>query len=196
MRIFLPTYFLVTMLLVFVIRVVVVKRRTGVNPVVEKWRDDLRGYVGRGLVVAELLVAVDVAFVALGRPALAYLAPIAPLEHPIAQAAGVTLLLFALAWIVLAQLQMGDSWRIGVDPDAKTALVTRGLFSRSRNPVFLGMRASLLGLFLAAPNALSLAAAVLGEVLVQVQVRVEEAYLEGVHGAAYQSYRRGVRRWI
>ncbi len=196
MRIFLPVYFVVSMLLVFVVRTLVVRRSAGVNPIAERWRDDLRGYVGRMLVVAEVLVLVDVVCVAIGGSTYARLVPIPALELPIVQAAGATLLVVALIWIVLAQIQMGDSWRIGVDPDARTALVTNGLFSRSRNPVFLGMRLSVLGAFLAAPNALALSIAVLAEVLIQVQVRVEEAYLSDVHGDAYRAYRRDVRRWI
>lgn len=193
MTYFLPAYFVVCLSLVFVVRVVLVRRRTGADPFVERWRDDLRGYVGRMLVVVVALVALDVVAVGAG----ARLVPIEVLKLPAVEAAGAALLVAALAWIVLAQVHMGDSWRIGVDPDAaKTPLVTAGLFGRSRNPVFLGMRVAMLGLVLAAPNVLSLTAAILAEVLIQVQVRVEEAYLDGVHGERYRSYRRRVRRWI
>ncbi|MEQ8273112.1 MAG: methyltransferase [Deltaproteobacteria bacterium] len=193
MRYFLPAYFVVCLSLVFVVRVVLVRRRTGADPFVERWRDDLRGYVGRMLVVVVALVALDVVAVGAG----ARLVPIEVLKLPAVEAAGAALLVAALAWIVLAQVHMGDSWRIGVDPDAaKTPLVTAGLFGRSRNPVFLGMRVAMLGLVLAAPNVLSLTAAILAEVLIQVQVRVEEVYLDGVHGERYRSYRRRVRRWI
>ncbi|MEQ9498424.1 MAG: methyltransferase [Deltaproteobacteria bacterium] len=193
MRYFLPAYFVVCLSLVFVVRVVLVRRRTGADPFVERWRDDLRGYVGRMLVVVVALVALDVLAVGAG----ARLVPIEVLRLPAIEAAGAALLVAALAWIVLAQVHMGDSWRIGVDPDAaKTPLITAGLFGRSRNPVFLGMRVAMLGLVLAAPNVLSLTAALLAEVLIQVQVRVEEVYLDGVHGERYRSYRRRVRRWI
>ena len=93
-------------------------------------------------------------------------------------------------------MQMGRSWRIGVDPEAKTELVTRGLFGRCRNPIFLGMRAIAAGVFLASPNVLSLAALILSELLIQVQVRAEEAYLDRTHGDAYAQYRAAVPRWL
>jgi protein-S-isoprenylcysteine O-methyltransferase Ste14 len=114
--------------------------------------------------------------------------------------AGWSLLVIALAWIVIAQHHMGESWRIGV-PDAGSsaqtpALVTHGVFARSRNPIFLGMAASLAGFFLVLPNALSLLAAILGIVLMQIQIRIEEPYLSACFGDAYTDYTARVSRWL
>jgi protein-S-isoprenylcysteine O-methyltransferase Ste14 len=52
---------------------------------------------------------------------------------------------------------MGASWRIGIDSANATELVSKGLFSVSRNPIFLAIRLALLGFFLVAPNAATLA---------------------------------------
>lgn len=108
---------------------------------------------------------------------------------------GWMILALALSIIALAQAHMGNSWRIGID-DKPTTLKVNGLFAYSRNPIFLGMRAILFGLFLIMPNALSLAALLLGEAMMQIQVRFEEAYLERTHGDAYRAYRSRVRRWL
>lgn len=54
--------------------------------------------------------------------------------------------------VLVAQAQMGNSWRIGVDPKL-TELVQRGLFRFSRNPIFLSLRITLLGLFLVTTGA-------------------------------------------
>jgi protein-S-isoprenylcysteine O-methyltransferase Ste14 len=54
-------------------------------------------------------------------------------------------LLLAAAGVLLiavAQRQMGASFRIGID-DARTALVSQGLFSRVRNPIYSGLLAML-----------------------------------------------------
>jgi protein-S-isoprenylcysteine O-methyltransferase Ste14 len=75
-------------------------------------------------------------------------------------------------------------------------LVRKGVFDLSRNPIFLGMMLTLLGLFLVIPNAVTLLAFVLGVVLIQIQVRLEEAFLSGAHGEDYADYRRYVRRWL
>ena|SRR6185369_15415566 len=101
-----------------------------------------------------------------------------------------------LIWTVLAQAQMGKSWRIGIDEEHRTPLVTSGVFGWSRNPIFVGIKITLLGLFLIIPNALTLLAFVMGVVLIQIQVRLEEDFLVKTHGEDYEQYRREVRRWM
>ena len=59
---------------------------------------------------------------------------------------------------LLAQVTMGDSWRIGVDKTEKTALVTRGLYVWIRNPIFSFMMLLAFGLALVVPTPLSLLA--------------------------------------
>ncbi len=51
---------------------------------------------------------------------------------------------------------MGNSWRIGIDTEHRTELVQRGVFRISRNPIFVGMIVTLLGLFLTIPNVVTL----------------------------------------
>jgi protein-S-isoprenylcysteine O-methyltransferase Ste14 len=109
---------------------------------------------------------------------------------------GILLLLLSLVWIALAQTQMGEAWRIGIDTEHRTPLVQKGVFHISRNPIFLGMIVTLLGLFLTIPNALTLLAFVLAVVLIGVQVRLEEEYLAQLHPEAYADYRLRVRRWL
>ena len=91
---------------------------------------------------------------------------------------------------------MGRSWRIGIDTVDRPPLVRAGIFALSRNPIFLGKRVNLAGLFLVAPNAATLAALIVGEALIQVQVRLEEVHLESVFGSDYRAYRGGTPRWI
>ena len=72
----------------------------------------------------------------------------------------------------------------------------KGVFRFSRNPIFLGMMLTLLGLFLVIPNALTLLTLVMGVVLIQIQVRLEEEFLARTHGEAYIEYKQHVRRWL
>jgi len=78
-----------------------------------------------------------------------------------------------------------------------TALVTAGPYRFSRNPIYVGMIVTYLGLALAfaSPWALLLSAPVLLVMHVGV-VRREERYLEAKFGEAYRTYRRRVRRWL
>lgn len=119
-----------------------------------------------------------------------------PLEIAAAKWVGWFALIAALLWILVAQAQMGASWRIGIDTANRTALVSTGLFSVSRNPIFLATRLALLGFFLVAPNAATLAILTAGEIVIQVQVRLEEQHLLGLHGTAYQNYCSQVPRWF
>jgi protein-S-isoprenylcysteine O-methyltransferase Ste14 len=91
---------------------------------------------------------------------------------------------------------MRESWRIGIDEEVKTELVRRGVFRLSRNPIFLGMRIMLIGFFLALPNAVTLAMLLVGDALMQIQVRLEEEHLARMHGENYREYQRKTRRWL
>lgn len=82
---------------------------------------------------------------------------------PVAAVIGLVLALAGFGLAVLAQQTMGRSWRIGVDPNERTDLVTQGVFRYVRNPIFTGMIAAQAGTVLLAPTWLALAGlAVLG----------------------------------
>ena len=125
-----------------------------------------------------------------------FLAPIVWLNNSVLIWTGIGLLVISLLWILIAQSNMGRSWRIGVDADVKTDLIQGGFFSISRNPIFLGMRAMLIGFFFILPNALTFTTWLLGDALMQIQVRLEEAHLRKLHGDIYNAYARRVRRWL
>ena len=106
------------------------------------------------------------------------------------------MLLVSLVWTVVAQVQMGDSWRIGIDTEHKTRLVRTGVFKLSRNPIFVGMIVTLFGLFLLIPNVGTLITLLVSIILIGIQVRLEEEYLTRTHGDKYIEYCRNVRRWV
>ena len=85
---------------------------------------------------------------------------------------------------------------MGIDAARSTQLVSHGLFGLTRNPIFLAMRVNLLGFFLVVPNAVTLAVLTAGELLIQVQVRLEEAHLADLHADAYARYCAKVPRWL
>lgn len=180
----------------FVWRSYLVWRRTGVNPYVLSREDDAEGIIARFFRLSMLLLVGVVCVYAASNQAYNLVAPIRWLERPLGQGLGVVLLAASLVWTAVAQAQMGASWRIGIDADKETELVERGLFARSRNPIFLGMRVGLLGFFFLLPNAVTLLTLVLGEVLIQLQVRLEENFLTKTQGDAYRAYCRRVRRWL
>ncbi|GAA4289098.1 isoprenylcysteine carboxylmethyltransferase family protein [Georgenia daeguensis] len=110
---------------------------------------------------------------------------------------GLLAVIAAIAGVLIAQSGMGASWRIGVDADERTDLVTTGPFAKVRNPIFSAMITALLGMTLMVPSVLTVAALLALVVAVELQVRfVEEPYLVRVHGMAYLSYARTVGRFV
>lgn len=189
-------YFIAYLLLAFVWRSLVVYKRSGQNPLVLPARDDAYGYVGRAFKILIILVATIVVLNATAPNWMTLLGSLHLLQTALFKQIGWALLAVSLLFLLVAQAQMGNSWRIGIDESNRTELVSKGLFSFSRNPIFLSMRINLIGLFLVLPNAVTLALVAVGEVLMQVQVRLEEAHLQSLHGAKYMEYRSAVRRWL
>ena len=95
-----------------------------------------------------------------------------------------------------AQMAMGASWRVGVDPAAVGSLVSGGLYGISRNPTFVGQLMLLAGVALAIPSLPAVVAVLLFWVSANAQIRSEEHVLETALGAPYLTYRAQVPRWI
>ena len=189
-------YCIVVFIFAFALRSLLVYRRSGVNPLVLPSSDDTYGYVALAFKVVIAGIAVVVIGLAIWPGSQIYFGRWSVLSTPVVAYPGWTLLIASLIWLLIAQAQMGTSWRIGIDDKRRTELVQHGLFTLSRNPIFLAMRVNLVGLFLVFPSVVTAALLVAGEILIQVQVRLEEQHLANLHGQVYDSYRAKVRRWL
>ncbi|MDB1087598.1 isoprenylcysteine carboxylmethyltransferase family protein [Streptomyces sp. ACA25] len=110
---------------------------------------------------------------------------------------GLVLALAGTAATLAAQTNMGTSWRVGVDEQERTELVTDGLFTHVRNPVFTAMGLMAVGLALMVPNLVAVLFLVVLVAGLQLQVRVvEEPYLKRVHGGAYLAYGSRAGRFL
>jgi len=128
--------------------------------------------------------------------ALGLAAPVLELTGAL-YALGALLAVAGIAGTLHAQLEMGASWRVGVDPSERTALRTDGPFRWVRNPIFSWMLFTAAGLALLVPNVASLAGLVLLGVALELQVRlVEEPYLRRTHGAAYADWAARTGRFL
>jgi protein-S-isoprenylcysteine O-methyltransferase Ste14 len=123
--------------------------------------------------------------------------PLALLDATWIQSAGIVIAAIGIVATVYAQLDMGDSWRIGVDPAETTTLVRSGVFGWVRNPIFTAMMMFGFGIALVTPNLVAIAGFVLLVTTIEHQVRVvEEPYLLTVHGDAYRGYLANVGRFV
>jgi protein-S-isoprenylcysteine O-methyltransferase Ste14 len=196
LRLILPIYFIIYFGLAFVLKSLIVAKRIGKNPLVLPKDDSAFGLIGlyfKFTLIAMFIYVLVFAFFPFWHK---HFLPITSLNNFFIKYVGLALLTIALLWTIVAQTHMKNSWRIGIDTETKTELVTTGLFSLSRNPIFFGMILSLIGLFLTTPNAFTGLFLILGYVLIQVQIRLEEEFLTKEHGQRYFDYKQKVRRMI
>lgn len=123
-----------------------------------------------------------------------YFLPLDALDIGWIKTSGFIISVLGLAFTFVAQLQMKNSWRLGIDE--KTALVTTKLFSISRNPIYLGLGIGFVGFFFIAPNIGSLLFLILMFYGVTLKIIDEEQFLSQEFGDAFKQYKSKVNRWI
>ncbi|MBN8700345.1 MAG: isoprenylcysteine carboxylmethyltransferase family protein [Chitinophagales bacterium] len=196
LKIYLPIYLVLYLAVAFVLPTYRTWKQTGVNPVTFGKTDTAHNYIGFLMKLLIALLFVALLIFSFNIPTYEYLLPVWYLQHPIILYSGLALIHIALLWVVIAQFQMSKSWRIGIDEENKTELVTAGLFSISRNPIFLGMILSVTGIFLIIPNALTFFLCLSTYFVIQIQIRLEEEFLIKQHGDEYLHYKQKTRRLL
>jgi protein-S-isoprenylcysteine O-methyltransferase Ste14 len=186
--------YVVYMALAFGLRTVIQLRRTGSSGF-----EGISGRPGSPEWIAGVLFIVAIA-VGVAAPLLALTSvvePVGGLDTTAVHVVGSVLFAVGLAGTLAAQISMGESWRIGVDENATTEMVTDGAFAIVRNPVFAAMLPASTGLALMVPSVVALAGLVALLLALELQVRiVEEPYLRRVHGADYDRYAARVGRFL
>jgi protein-S-isoprenylcysteine O-methyltransferase Ste14 len=109
---------------------------------------------------------------------------------------GVALCLCGLLILLISLLSFGSSFRVGIDDDHPDELVTTGIFSVSRNPIYVGGALILIGEFLVFPNWIPLIYLAGGLALFHRQVQREEAFMRNHYGQKYLEYCQHVRRYV
>ncbi|CQD17382.1 putative protein-S-isoprenylcysteine methyltransferase [Mycobacterium lentiflavum] len=157
----------------------------------------IRGGVTEWVAGAGFAVALAVAASA---PILQLCHVVAPLRALTAgwiQYVGIVVAILGIAATVYAQLEMGDSWRIGVDERETTSLVRTGVFRQVRNPIYTAMFTFGFGVTLVTPNPVACVGFILVVASIELQVRcVEEPHLLRTHGHAYRAYAASTGRFV
>lgn len=171
-----------------------VAARIGYSPNMFRSTDTAHNFVGRVYRFGAVVLLVFIVARAAGPGVDAAVGQIPWLAHPFLAWVGLAVMIVGSVIILVAQVQMGASWRIGLDA-SRTGLATDGLFQISRNPIFLGMVGLVFGTFLLAPTALTSGVLVVAWTAFSVQIRLEEEHLRNMHGQAYEAYQASVPRW-
>lgn len=123
------------------------------------------------------------------------------LTSPVIGLSGAALMLVG-GWLTFyGHAYMGELWRSGVPTRSELetradALLQRGPYARSRNPIFLGVLVTQFGLMLAWPSVFTLLCFGVGLVVLRRQVKLEERSLKARFGTSYAAYRARTPRWI
>jgi protein-S-isoprenylcysteine O-methyltransferase Ste14 len=147
-------------------------------------------------VVLAVALLAEAALAAVAPRRLPGLVPLAPATAAVLRATGTVMVLGATALMLAAQLDLGASWRVGIDEGARPGLVTGGLYRYSRNPIYVAMLAALLGFALLLPSWISLGLLIGAGLGIRRHVRDEEAYLARTYGEGYRRYAARVGRFV
>ena len=117
-------------------------------------------------------------------------------ESGIARSIGVLLVAFAIVIFALAFLSFGNSWRVGMDTQTPGALVTRGTFALTRNPIFVSLDLWFIGVFLINETFGFLVFALAAVIVLHSQMLREEKFLLGLYGEPYREYTARTARYF
>ena len=124
-------------------------------------------------------------------------APDYPLYNsPILQWMGVTLALFAWLATRVCWRRMGKSWRMGIDPNEKTALIFTGPYAYVRHPIYALSSLLMIATVIVLPTEIMIGVGIVHCLLLQWEARREERNLSRIHGVLYDDYCSHVGRFI
>lgn len=152
-----------------------------------------RGNKPRKVLLVERIMSVATVLALAASVGSIFLAGKQPL--PLLSAAGFVCGIAAVSIFAAATLTMKTSWRVGI-PEEKTALITGGIYSVSRNPAFVGFDLLYLSSCLLFPSLPMVLCALFAAGMLHWQILQEEKYLLGVFGTEYKAYMQKVRRYL
>jgi len=101
---------------------------------------------------------------------------------------GLIIYLFGIVFIIVAILNFATS--------PKDKVITKGLYSFTRNPTYIGMLLLQIGLGIACSSWLYLLLAVVLMILLNANLSAEERYCLYRYGDDYRKYKNSTPRWI
>jgi protein-S-isoprenylcysteine O-methyltransferase Ste14 len=197
-QIVLPLYTVVA-LSTMAMRRLAVRRQTGIDPLALRplhRANTATRYVERTLVLGAIALNVDIIVNAL-MPQVAAESLAIPLlrESEILGWVGLAMLAGGLALDAIALFNMGESWRVGIDHLHPGPLVTTGIYSRVRHPIYTAAMLMACGQAFVTADIMSIPVAAAALVGLPIQAHLEEEFLAGCYGATYVDYCERTRRF-
>lgn len=173
------------------------KKRTGVDPeVIGESKSHLQVFMGAMFGIIRVSVIVIIILHSLKLKNLSLLLPYEGFASVQWDFFGFSVGLTGLSFCLYAQIKMKNSWRVGIDESSREDLITDGLYRRIRNPTYLGLFILNIGVWFIWPTYLVSYLNIVFYLLLEVQVRCEEDFLEKKYGNEYLNYRKNTYRYI
>ncbi|HTS70541.1 MAG TPA: isoprenylcysteine carboxylmethyltransferase family protein [Terriglobia bacterium] len=118
------------------------------------------------------------------------------LVHPLGGVLGLIMMGAGYAGTLWCYIAMGNAWRMGVDRNEKTDLVTRGPYRLVRHPIYLCQVVMVAAIVVLLPSVLSLIVLIIHLVCVLIKAADEESYLRTLLGRSYKAYCARTGGWI
>jgi len=109
---------------------------------------------------------------------------------------GVVLILAGFAFFIKGLFDLGYSWRLGIDENNPGKLITRGIYSFTRNPIYIFFNLYFLGVFFIYGSFIFLILFVTQLALLHLEIIEEEKFLFNKFGLNYINYCRRVGRYF
>ena len=113
----------------------------------------------------------------------------------IANQLAIAIFFIGLGIALISILNLGFSTRFGI-PKEKTVFKTRGLYSYSRNPMYIGFGLMTIASVVFAFNPVIAVLASYGGIIHHKIILAEEAFLRQAFGKQYEKYCKKVRRYL
>ncbi len=194
--IFVVVLFLIYLIL-WTVKRITQRKQTGIDPeVLGNNNNPLQVYFGRIIKLLTVFIVILIFIHSTGFQYYSAFSTFPPLDSFSVDLMGFLLGLGGLGICAIAQKTMGNSWRVGIDEEKETDLITTGVFAYIRNPTYSGLFLLLIGTWLIWPTWTIGIFATIFFFCIEVQVRCEEDYLLKTHGAEYQEYKTQTCRYF
>jgi len=97
--------------------------------------------------------------------------------------------------MLISFVHLGSSLRVGL-PETPTTLQTKGIYSISRNPIYLGVFLICIASCIFFPNPINIALTLYGMYVHNSIILGEEKFLSNNFGKAWEDYSSRVRRYL
>ena len=187
--------YIILFLLSILSLVIRVKKTTGVFPIIQN-KPGVYGFVDRLVTIAYVLVIANAITFITNYAPISVFNPLITLETMLLQYIGTALIGIALSLMYLAQLQMKESWRIGVDTQNEIELINKGLFRYFRHPIYFFALLIGVGMVLVIPTAISIFIFIILYIALSIQSRVEEEFMTQKFGDQYKTFLKTHKRFF